>query len=134
MQMTSEEIVRDYNSAANKSKQIKILADLNVVSPSEIRNVLALAGVADVKPPKRVRKRITEPPASCGASGPVSDPDMLTGERIPAPEIYGQIETILAVLPANASETVRRGAGDFLSGLFEEYLFRRLGLSEERLE
>ena len=45
MQMTSEEIVRDYNAAANKNKQIKILAELNMVSPSEIRAVLAQAGV-----------------------------------------------------------------------------------------
>jgi len=43
MMMTNEEIVRDYREAANKSKQIKILADLNCCSPSEIRRVLAQA-------------------------------------------------------------------------------------------
>ena len=54
MQMTNEEIVRDYNAAANKSKQIKILAELNTVSPGEIRAVLAEAGVEGVEAPKRI--------------------------------------------------------------------------------
>ena len=53
MQMTNEEIVRDYNVAENKSKQIKILAELNAVSPGEIRAVLAQTGVAGVEAPKR---------------------------------------------------------------------------------
>ena len=57
MQMTNEEIVRDYNAAANKSKQIRILAELNMVSPGEIRAVLAQAGVEGVDMPKRLKKK-----------------------------------------------------------------------------
>lgn len=45
MTMSNEEIIRDYNQASNKSKQIRILADLNCCSPGEIRKVLAQAGV-----------------------------------------------------------------------------------------
>ena len=60
MQMTSEEIVRDYSAAKNKSKQIKILADLNAASPGEIRAVLAEAGVAGVKMLERIRQKRPE--------------------------------------------------------------------------
>ncbi len=40
MTMSAEEIVRDYQQAANKQKQIKILADLNCCTPGEIRQIL----------------------------------------------------------------------------------------------
>lgn len=40
-----EEIVRDYKMAKNKSKQIGILADLNLCSRREIENVLAESGI-----------------------------------------------------------------------------------------
>ena len=54
MTMTPEEIARHYVQAANTTKDIKILADLNCVSPSEIRAVLAQAGVEGVEAPKRI--------------------------------------------------------------------------------
>lgn len=57
MQMTNEEIVREYNAAASKSKQIKILADLNCVTSGEIKAILAQAGVDGVKMPERTRQR-----------------------------------------------------------------------------
>ena len=63
MVMTNEEIVRDYLQARNKSKQIKVLADLNTVAPAEIRAVLAEACVEGIEAPKRiVRKRKPAPP------------------------------------------------------------------------
>jgi len=68
MDMTSEEIVRDYRQARNKSKQIKILADRNVVTPSEIRAVLAEAGVEGVKAPQRIRQKKPVPPVEVPAS------------------------------------------------------------------
>ena len=82
MQMTSEEIVRDYTQAANKNKQIKILADLNTVSPGEIRAVLAQAGVEGVHMPKRIRQ---------------SKPDAEVREADQT--VYERIEMILGALP-----------------------------------
>ena len=46
------------------------------------------------------------------------------------PEIYGQLESLLAVLPEDASGTVRRRAVDLLSDMFGEYLVERLKLRE----
>ena len=43
MMMTREEMVRHYAQAANKAKDIKVLADLNCVTPGEIRAALAQA-------------------------------------------------------------------------------------------
>ena len=113
MQMTNEEIVREYNAAANKSKQIKVLADLNCVTSREIKAILAQAGVDGVKMPERTRQR-----------KPVQTPE--TGPA--ARTVYVQVEAILAALPEDASEAVRRSAGDLLSGMFEDYLTVRLRL------
>ena len=46
MQMTPEEIVRHYTHAANKHKDIKVLAELNMVTPAEIRAARLLGGDA----------------------------------------------------------------------------------------
>lgn len=125
MQMTKEEIVRDYNVAANKSKQIKVLADLNCVSPGEIRAVLAQAGVPGVKMPERIRRQKVDP-----APEPEQKPEGAV--PVPAcPAVYDRIESILAVLPEDASETVRRSAADLLCGMLEEYLAARLRLGGE---
>ena len=57
MQMTPEEIVRHYTHAANKHKDIKVLAELNMVTPAEIRAVLAESGVEGIEAPKRIARR-----------------------------------------------------------------------------
>ena len=123
MTMTNEEIVRDYNQAANKSKQIKVLAELNCVSPGEIKAVLAQAGVAGVEAPKRLTQRRTEPPGAGIArpQGPASS--SAAGE----PGIYDRIETILAALPEGASGYAKATAKILAVALFQEYLERRLG-------
>ena len=131
MQMTNEEIVRDYNAAANKSKQIKILAELNAVSPGEIRAVLAQAGVAGVEAPKRIVPRKT------GAQGPVPVSDQADVPRhadpFPMRGIYDRIETILTALPEDASQCVRDMAGNLAVTLFRDYVKRRLdgGMQDE---
>lgn len=111
MQMTNEEIVRDYNAAKNKSKQIRVLADLNQVSPSEIRAILADAGVEGVKKPEKImpRKKQEAVPAPSGL-----------------PEVYGRIETILAMLPEDASEHVRSATAGLTVALFSEYVDQRM--------
>ena len=53
MVMTNEEIVRDYLQARNKSKQIRILADLNQTTKAEIRQILASEGAEVVEANKR---------------------------------------------------------------------------------
>lgn len=131
MQMTNEEIVRDYNAAANKSKQIKILAELNTVSPSEIRAVLAEAGVAGVEAPKRIVQR------KAGVQGPAPVPDQTDVSHhaglASTWEIYDRIETILSALPADASKCARDTAGNLAVTLFRDHVKRRLdgGIQDE---
>ena len=45
MQMTTEEIIRNYTEAKDKSKQIGILADLNGCDKEKIRSILRTKGV-----------------------------------------------------------------------------------------
>lgn len=114
MQMTREEIVRDYLQAKNKSKQLKVLADLNLTTQSEIRRVLIEGGVEGVKAPKRLMKW-----------APVS-----AVPKEPETEVYGQIEAILAALPEGMGEKARWAAGKLAAEMFAEYLIDRLGLGE----
>ena len=54
-----EEIVQMYKQAADKNKQIKILAQLNCCSEAEILNILAEAGaISGVKPSKMQKKQV----------------------------------------------------------------------------
>ena len=114
MTMTNAEIVRHYQEAANKSKDIKILADLNCCAPSEIRAILAQAGVPGVKAPARQAKSTVPPsPAKAPAQAEAN--------------IYDRIEAILSALPPDMPEATRQEAGDLLLGLFADYLTERLG-------
>ena len=45
MMMTENEIVREYNSARNKRREIEILADLNTTTKDEIKKILKNNGV-----------------------------------------------------------------------------------------
>ena len=114
MQMTNEEIVRDYTQAANKNKQIKILADLNQTSPSEIQTILAKEGVEGVKMPARIAKRRSE----AKAPGPASDLDE---------PFFDRVETILSALPENLSDEAAVHTQNLLQTLFADYLEQRLG-------
>ena len=126
MQMTNEEIVRDYNAAANKSKQIKILAELNTVSPSEIRAVLAQAGVEGVEAPKRIRQRGTEvrKRSQTEKAEPREEPEKATSSH---PAFYNQVEAILDALPECMSREAVSCTQNLLQTLFADYLDQRLG-------
>ena len=115
MQMTNEDIVRSYNEAKNKSKQIKILAELNCVSPSEIRMVLVNAGVEGVKMPARTAPRRPEARKS---PAPASAPDKL---------FFDRVETILAALPEELPDDAIAHTQNLLQTLFADYLEQRLG-------
>jgi len=52
MEMTNEEICRNYKQAKHRQNQIKILADLNQVSVDEIRQILIDGGALKPKPKK----------------------------------------------------------------------------------
>lgn len=122
MIMTNEEIVRDYLQARNKQKQIKILADLNQTSQSEIKAVLAAADVAGVKAPKRI---VRQKPAE-SAPAPAAELDDCR-QKV---NVYDQIETILtAVVADSMSLEVRSKAGEFLAAMFADYLKERLDLT-----
>ena len=123
MTMTNEEIVRDYNQAANKSKQIKVLAELNCVSPGEIKAVLAQAGVAGVEAPKRLTQRRTE----ASGAGIARPQGPATVPAAAEPGIYDRIETILAALPEGASDYIKAMARNLVAAMFREDLERRLG-------
>ena len=56
MQMTNEEIIREYRGAKNKKEQIKILADLNTCDTNTIKEILAAGGEAVARPYKRSEK------------------------------------------------------------------------------
>lgn len=43
--MSDKEIVREYNEAKNKNEQITILADLNLMQESDIKDILAKNGI-----------------------------------------------------------------------------------------
>ena len=100
MVMTNEEIVRDYLQARNKSKQIRILADLNQTTKAEIRQILASEGAEVVEANKRPLKPLNHKMKND------------TAEKLEAPktEIYGQIEAILAELPEDMGVKARWAA------------------------
>lgn len=56
MEMTKNEILRDWEGAKDKKAQIQILADLNQTSPEDIKDVLLEMGV-DFRRLPRERKR-----------------------------------------------------------------------------
>ncbi len=120
MTMSNEEIVRDYCQAANKNKQIKILADLNCCTPGEIRQVLFEQGVSGIAAPKRIRHR-----AADIAATPLAD---VQPEPPSQTSVYDQIEAIIAALPENMTEAARMDAGKLLQRLFVDYLDKRLKL------
>lgn len=121
MVMTNEEIVRDYGQARNKSKQIRILADLNQTTKAEIRQILASEGAEVVEANKRPLKPLNHKMKND------------TAEKLEAPktEIYGQIEAILAELPEDMGVKARWAAGKMLAEMFAEYLKMRLRLEDE---
>lgn len=79
MNMTNEEIIRNYKEAKNPYKQAKILAQLNGCSEDEIKNILHEAGVLKAynRKPAKTEKKKQEVKVTVKE----------TKEVIPAPEI-----------------------------------------------
>lgn len=110
-----EEIVRDYTQAANKGKQIKILADLNCVSPGEIRAVLAATGVPGIRAPERIRRQKAEAAA-----------ERPQPETASALSFWEHTEAILAALPDELPPEAESIVQNLLQTLFADYIGRRL--------
>lgn len=110
--MTNEEIVRDYNAAKNKQKQVRILADLNQTSPSEILTVLAEEGVEGVKRPEKIMPR-KKPKAAANAPEPVQP-------------FWQRMEAILDALPEKLPPEAAGIVQNLLQTLFADYLGQRL--------
>lgn len=154
MTMTNEEIVRHYREAADKAADIRVLADLNVTSKNEIIGILEDAGEAlpgkyragkldgKIKPLYEQGLNDTEIAERLGCSaytvskwrkrnGLPNSRGIIQKETVgQLPDIYTQLEAVLAALPEESSEFVRRSAVGLLCGMFEEYLNQRLKLGE----
>ena len=120
MVMTPEEIVRDYQQAKNKKNQIKILADLNSTSPSEIKSILAAENVDGIEAPRRAIHR----KPNAGKTEPELEPEQ--EQECALPEIYLRIDAVLAALPAGTATYTRKIAAELVSNLFREYVSERL--------
>ena len=72
MQMTVEEIQRNYRLAKDKKKQIEILADLNLCEQDEIKKIIGI----EIKRRGRKKKE----------SDSISDPDETENERDKEPD------------------------------------------------
>lgn len=128
--MTNEEIVRDYLQARNKVNQIRVLADMNLTTMTEIKRILIANGVEDVAAPKpRGRRKKpaaaqlqeAETPPSAAPEPPQDD----------WPEVYREIENTLAALPEDMGVKARWAAGKMAAEMFAAYLMVRLRLGEE---
>ena len=152
MTMTNEEIVRHYRQASDKAADIKVLADLNTTGKDEIIRTLENAGekipgksrgskfdgkikplyeqgLSDVKIAERVGCSDTTVANWRKRNGlPVNKGDVQEETAGQLPVIYMQLEAVLAALPEDSSEFVRRSAVGLLCGMFEEYLNQRLKL------
>lgn len=60
MTMSPEEICRHYTQAANKSKDIQVLADLNATDKASIRAVLIDGGLLPAEKPREVKRKTPE--------------------------------------------------------------------------
>ena len=76
MQMTTDEILRDYRAAKSKQNQIGVLADLNCCKARDIVNILLEAGehVPGNFLPGERRKKKDVPVAAAQTYEPVFDP------------------------------------------------------------
>lgn len=78
MEMTKNEILRNWEGAKNKKEQIQILADLNQTSPEDIKDILLEMGVDYRRLP---RERKNEKAAEA-AEAPEAQPKLLRAKDL----------------------------------------------------
>lgn len=127
--MTPEEVVRNYNQAANKQKQIKILADLNMTKPSEIKAILAAVGVEGVEAPKRIRRKAE--PLVPKTEDIVPEIQHSVPAANPEVSIYDRIEAVLNAIPADSSDRVCGAVLDMVTAMFQDYVIKRFKNTKE---
>lgn len=69
MEMCSEEIIRDYRAAKDKSKQVTILAERNLCTREAIISVLAAGGLDPRELPRSRKKCAVKPIAVAKTAG-----------------------------------------------------------------
>lgn len=147
MQMTPEEICRHYVQAADRKKDITILAELNETDEASIRAVLIDGGVLPPDPPKRGRRPRADKPAEPPAAPPeapradrelkgticpnaVGEPGM-PGDVFVAVTPYERVDAILRCLPCGASREIRTRAYNLVMSMLADAIGERLGLRPE---
>lgn len=81
MQMTDEEIKRDWLAAKDRKKQISVLAELNACTEEEVRKALLRAGVDFRSLPKKKTRR-TAPNAEAEADAGTKESRELTIQEL----------------------------------------------------
>lgn len=144
MQMTSEEICRHYVQAADRKKDITVLAELNETDEASIRAVLIDGGVLPPDPPKRGRRpradKPAEPPLTASPKEPklkgivcpnaVGEPGQ-PGVVVEDLTIYERVDKILGALPDRASQEIRTRAYNLVMSMLADAIGERLGLRPE---
>ena len=154
MMMTAEEICRHYRQAADQKRDIQVLAELNLVSRDTIRAVLVEGGELAPAMSKRLLRDHESQAALAEAIAAGLDAGMnnqeiadmtgccpqtvknhrrrhkaatikAAGEE-QAKSVYARMEQIIAAVPRDASEEVRRRAGELCVALAREIIGKRL--------
>ena len=134
MQMTVEEIIRNYTQAKDKSKQIGILADLNGCDKEKIRSILRTKGVPlpTKGRPKKEREVIKTDLNYDKAKKTVTIKNLSTGETITKPldelvvkkdEFESPMRPIEAVIEGTAVQKVtfiNKDTGEKTTQVFDE--------------
>ena len=109
--MSDKEIVREYNEAKNKNEQITILADLNLMQESDIKDILAKNGIkvsgkrgrkkmekaaVDEVPVKKVTKAaVDDVPKTNVAKAAVESPKMEPVKITVLPKMPNTVQNLL---------------------------------------
>lgn len=114
MQMTTEEIIRNYTEAKDKSKQIGILADLNGCDKEKIRSILRTKGVplpTKGRPKKTEVKKTTWPKSDPKIEDLVQKDEFESPMRPLEATIEGGVTTEITFINKDTGEKTTRVFG-----------------------
>jgi len=108
MEMTNEEICRHYTQAADRRKDISILADLNGTNTAAICAVLKKGGVLEEKPKKAKAPSDTSVPAH--------------EEAISAEIWIDCMAKLVKLIPCDANNEIKERTINLCTALLKEYI------------
>lgn len=114
MQMSENEIVRDYRQAKNKGHQVGILAELNLCTKEEIISILKSNGVSQAELPRNRKKTESE-----GQSKAESDVNQKQQEKEPVAAVTEELPEIVKEVICRQMEQEQE-AIDYHSGRLKE--------------